>query len=465
MKSWLMAAVMVVFVVASAITPTGGGLAGGTRVTINAEAGDQSDPHVHGYLAAYTDIQSAGIRYYSFLTSTDQAVPTAVQTLDSLPDVFGTRISFSRLSHDRRAIMVYDTASLTLTEIAPQAGSSRVGTALGGDNIAFVDTSVGNGDVMVYDLSTSGPVVNVSAAVEIDRSPALSPAGDAIVWQQCAGSSIDCKIMKAQRTDGIWQTATVLADASGIAGERTDTDGTWVVYVSDRASATGPDIYFRALSEAGAETALEIAGVQRGPTISGGVIAFASIEATLSSFSDIYVYVIASNMLVRVTDTPAVSDFVNDVTVLANGDIRVVWAADDGSSGDYNIYAQTFTPPAGSPTITFGGFQPPLNGDAVNQVRAGAGVPVKFSLGGDLGLGIFASDYPKFEFTACSPGDPVDPVEETVSAGNSGLSYDAATGVYTYVWKTDKMWAGKCGTLIIKLTDNSEYTASFKFTK
>jgi hypothetical protein len=32
----------------------------------------------------------------------------------------------------------------------------------------------------------------------------------------------------------------------------------------------------------------------------------------------------------------------------------------------------------------------------------------------------------------------------TATAGDSGLSYDAATDQYTYVWKTDKTWSGTC---------------------
>jgi hypothetical protein len=36
---------------------------------------------------------------------------------------------------------------------------------------------------------------------------------------------------------------------------------------------------------------------------------------------------------------------------------------------------------------------------------------------------------------------------------------------YTYVWKTEKSWAGTCRTLVLKLTDNVEHTVDFKFSK
>ena len=46
-----------------------------------------------------------------------------------------------------------------------------------------------------------------------------------------------------------------------------------------------------------------------------------------------------------------------------------------------------------------------------------------------------------------------------------GLTYDAAADQYVYVWKTDKNWAGKNGTLKVKLADGSVHTAMFNFTK
>jgi len=49
------------------------------------------------------------------------------------------------------------------------------------------------------------------------------------------------------------------------------------------------------------------------------------------------------------------------------------------------------------------------------------------------------------------------------SARHSGLTYDALTDTYTYVWKTVKGWKGKCGTFTLELDDNSVHTADFEF--
>jgi predicted outer membrane repeat protein len=115
---------------------------------------------------------------------------------------------------------------------------------------------------------------------------------------------------------------------------------------------------------------------------------------------------------------------------------------------------------------SFSGFFAPVdNLPTVNVARAGSGIPVKFSLGGDQGLSIFASGSPTAPAVSCNPGDPTDSVTETVSAGSSSLSYDASTGQYTYVWKTDKAWANTCRTLTLTFTDGTTQKASFKFTR
>jgi predicted outer membrane repeat protein len=109
-----------------------------------------------------------------------------------------------------------------------------------------------------------------------------------------------------------------------------------------------------------------------------------------------------------------------------------------------------------------GFFQPIDNLPTVNSVKAGQAIPVKFSLGGNYGLNIFAAGYPRVQAIPCDGGAPTDDIE-TVSAGGSGLTYDAASDTYTYVWKTQKGWAGTCRQLAVRLIDGSEHIASFQF--
>jgi hypothetical protein len=326
-----------------AITPVNGGaISGGTPVTINSSNGDQTDPHVSGDIAAYTDLAGSTIRYFNFATHVDAAIPTTPDVIDILSDVSGSRIAFSRIEVDRNALMVFDTDTATLTEILPNPGTNRIGAAIGGNTVAYVDQSVGNGDVYAYDLSTSAwwTIGNDPAA---EGNPNVSPDGNVIVWERCPITLIKCDVMQAARNGGSW-TVSVVAYSSDSEGNP-DTNGTLVVYdASYPGNPTGQDIYFVPVA-GGATTQLEIPGDQQNPSISDGVIAFES-RATPTSDTDIFLYVIATNTLWQVTNTPGVDETLNDVTVLPNGQVRIVWAANDGAQGEQNIYATTFSLPA-----------------------------------------------------------------------------------------------------------------------
>jgi len=110
-----------------------------------------------------------------------------------------------------------------------------------------------------------------------------------------------------------------------------------------------------------------------------------------------------------------------------------------------------------------GFFSPVANPPTVNVVNAGSAVPVKFSLGGNQGLDIVAAGYPQSQAINCDTSSPQSDLAATVTAGSSSLSYDASTDRYTYVWKTDKAWAGSCRLLIVKLKDGTQHVAYFRF--
>jgi HYR domain len=115
-------------------------------------------------------------------------------------------------------------------------------------------------------------------------------------------------------------------------------------------------------------------------------------------------------------------------------------------------------------SYNFAGFFSPVDSPpAVNGANAGQAIPVRFSLSGDKGLNIFAAGYPASVPIACPSGTPSTPIEETELAGSSGLSYNAATDQYQFVWRTEKAWSGTCRQLIVKLIDGSTYTANFQF--
>jgi len=137
-------------------------------------------------------------------------------------------------------------------------------------------------------------------------------------------------------------------------------------------------------------------------------------------------------------------------------------------AGNGNSTGQVYTVDRGAPppVFNFSGFKAPVdNLPMLNQVKGGSNVPFKFSLGGNKGMNIFEAGYPKSQAISCSSLAPVDVLEITDSPGNSILTYDAATGLYHYNWKTDKTWTG-CRQFVMKFADGTTYgRADFKFTK
>jgi len=112
----------------------------------------------------------------------------------------------------------------------------------------------------------------------------------------------------------------------------------------------------------------------------------------------------------------------------------------------------------------FDGFQHPVdNPPALNVAKAGSGVPIKFELSGDLGLGVLFGTPTVTQFD-CTSGTPSG-TTDTALAGGSGLQYDPLTNTYTYVWKTQKDWSGQCRTFRITFDDGTYRTADFHFTK
>jgi hypothetical protein len=149
------------------------------------------------------------------------------------------------------------------------------------------------------------------------------------------------------------------------------------------------------------------------------------------------------------TSTPTAPGTTRSVTVTATDRVGRTSSA----STTYRVVAYAFS----------GFFQPVDNLPVLNSVRAGNGVPVKFSLGGNQGLNIFAAGYPKSGKIPCSGADPITTLEATVTAGSSTLSYDQTSGTYTYVWKTEKVWAGTCRELTMRFADGVVRRATFTF--
>jgi hypothetical protein len=89
-------------------------------------------------------------------------------------------------------------------------------------------------------------------------------------------------------------------------------------------------------------------------------------------------------------------------------------------------------------------------------MKAGENVPLKFSLHGDHGLGIFAAGSPGWAPCGALDGP---------TRADGTLSYNASADRYTYQATTSKSWAGSCRDLIVTLNDGTTHHARFSFTK
>lgn len=325
-------------VMSLALSPSDGGPLTLLPVTINASSGDQFDPHVSGDLAAYT--AGPNIRYYDFFSAADAMVPPETDAVDNLSDVSNGKIVFSRSDAlGRNPIMVFDVATAAITEVDPQPFPVRTNGAIGSNTVAFIDLGLSpGGELKVADLS--GGATQVTNDSRLDRQPSVAPFGDLVVYQSCATSASNCDIRQAALSGGSWVVTALTNNSEHEANP--DSDGVIVVYDANRSGER--DIYWQSVG-GDAEKVLNLAGEQRNPSVSGGVIAFESI-AVGDTAADLFVYHVATNRLFRVTSTPA-DESLNDVYVLPDGRVRVVWAM--GAIGSRDVYGATFELPPVEP--------------------------------------------------------------------------------------------------------------------
>ncbi len=185
----------------------------------------------------------------------------------------------------------------------------------------------------------------------------------------------------------------------------------------------------------------------------GSMYAYGSVPAASCTTTDVLSGIATSASL---TVTGGNGDGTGTFTATCSGAVDNAGNTATSTSASYTV----------TRTYTFSGFfQPVDNTPTFNQVSAGRGIPVRFSLNGNQGLNILAPGYPVSKTVSCSASAPTDIVEQTVTTGSSGLTYDPSIDTYTYVWKTDKAWAGTCRQLIVRLSDGTDHSALFKFTK
>jgi probable HAF family extracellular repeat protein len=115
------------------------------------------------------------------------------------------------------------------------------------------------------------------------------------------------------------------------------------------------------------------------------------------------------------------------------------------------------------PAWPFTGFGNPIDESPEwNAFNGGREVMLRFGLGGDRGLAIFAAGSPAWVQLSCATGAPIG-AATPVSPGDLELRYQKGPDRYTLRVATSDAWSGTCRQLDLKLADGSTHSLRFSF--
>jgi len=319
----------------------------GTFQVISNVHGDEYFSRIDGDLSTYLHDDFFGYRHlrlFNFATNTDQEISS--NGTANYSDVSGNRVAFIEGTIDGPYAVLFDTVSQTRTNIP---GFGHLATSLGGNLLAFENRTFSStdnrwafseGEIALYDLTT-GTVTSLTNDDLFDRSPDVSPSGNAVVWRKCQTNDSGCDIYSAVQTaPGVFTTTALTSTLDEESWQATN--GEIAVYISRRNGEA--DVYFQPVG-GGVETRLSIPGEQYGPRISGNLICFQSlVQHGTSQTYDIFVYDLSTANLYQATNT-LISEGLSDIQV-RNGVARIVYTL--FGPADLNVSAFTFEVP--SPT-------------------------------------------------------------------------------------------------------------------
>ena len=134
--------------------------------------------------------------------------------------------------------------------------------------------------------------------------------------------------------------------------------------------------------------------------------------------------------------------------IVSGGDATITVLSTHASH--WNFGTSTRTP------FAFSGFAAPI-ATGLNKIKPGSVVPMKFGLGGNQGLAIFAAGYPTLQPIDCTTRAATGPA---VQATGGTLTYDVKAQRYTYSWKSPKSLSA-CSTLNLKTVDGVSHPVLF----
>jgi probable HAF family extracellular repeat protein len=116
-----------------------------------------------------------------------------------------------------------------------------------------------------------------------------------------------------------------------------------------------------------------------------------------------------------------------------------------------------------TPAWPFTGFAPPIHAAPdFNNAHAGHDVTLRFGLGGDRGLAIFAAGSPSSTEVSCTTGAAIGSATP-LSPTDLELRYQPGPDRYTLRWRASDAWAHTCRQLSLQFMDGSTRVALFSF--
>lgn len=335
------------------------------RQRLNSVVGDSQNPRIdaaNGDLVTYShatdDVNgiAQAIRYYRFSTGVDQAIPAVVtpqgRSMDLISDVNAGRIVFLRVSPAYRlVIMLLDTTAPNPTpvEISPPSIAQPNGApVIGGNSVVYNVLPLNAAGqempnyIVHYDVTTGVTTAFPNAGAN-DANPSVSPDGNVIVWQRCLTFTA-CDIMQAVRNGTGWNITPVATTPDYEFSP--DTDGTLSVFTvappPGGTYCTAQDVYriYQKPIAGGAVTRIPLFGAPQTAKVAGDVLAL-ELRAVLCENADIYFQSLGTGQLYQATRTLYSNERAQDIAILPDGRIRLVWQSDvDGFRN--NVYGATF---------------------------------------------------------------------------------------------------------------------------
>jgi dipeptidyl aminopeptidase/acylaminoacyl peptidase len=340
-----------------------------------------------------------------------------------------------------------------------------------GSKIAFISLRDSIYDIFIMNADGTNQTRITNPMVE--RDPTWSPDGTKIAFSGSQDANEDIYTMNADGSNPVRLTT----DPADDTDPTWSPDGTKIAFSTDRNEGVH-EIY---TMNADGSNQTDLTNLPNG----GEFYADWSPDGTKIAFSGSDIYTINTNgtNLTRLTDDiwfdhgPAwspdgtkiafSSDLNNGVyeiyTMNADGSNRTRLTDTPQSPGVFTIlWGELSWQPIPVVDYSFSGFYQPVdNLPTLNKTKAGKTIPIRFRLGGDKGLDIFATGYPRSEAINCETGALTDDIEQTV-LGKSGLTYDPVSDRYTYNWATSSSWSG-CRQFVMTLKDGTTHRANFTF--